>query len=103
MTRVDTSLATLAAAVQSVARHVDGVYLHIDLDVLDRDEIVVNRYSVPNGLSVAQLIGAVELIGAAVPIRAAALTAYDPEYDPAGAVCTVAHRLAETILIAAHE
>lgn len=97
VTRVDASLASLAGALKSLA-HVDGVYLHIDLDVLDRDETVVNRYSVPNGLSVSQLIGAVESIGAAVPIRAAALTAYDPEYDPAGAVCAVAHRLVETIL-----
>jgi arginase len=102
VTRVDASLASLADAVLSLARRVDGVYLHIDLDVLDRDEIVVNRYSVPNGLSVSQLIDAVELIGATVPILAAAFTAYDPDYDPSGAVCAVAQQLVETILSAAH-
>ncbi len=98
--RVDASLEKLDATLLSLARSVDGVYLHIDLDVLDCDEVRVNRYSAPNGLTIDRLIESVARIGAAVPIHAAALTAYDPEFDPAGMVCTVAGRLAETVLSA---
>ena len=32
-----------------------GLYLHVDLDVLDRDEALVNVYSAPGGPSAAQL------------------------------------------------
>jgi arginase len=99
--RVDASLAILDTALRALATKVQGVYLHVDLDVLDRDEVTVNRYAAADGVKVDQLIGAVTRIGRAIPIRAAALTAYDPEYDPAGAVCAVAGRLVQTILTVA--
>ena len=77
----------------AVARAVDamdppptGLYLHLDLDVLDSEEARVNIYSVPDGLSADQLNSQVRSLLDARPVRAVSLTAYDPECDPEGRV-----------------
>jgi arginase len=74
-----------------------GVYLHLDLDVLDSDEARVNIYSVPAGLSAAQLETQVRSLLDACPVRAVSLTAYDPEVDSDGRVPPIAMRLLETV------
>jgi arginase len=99
--RVDSSLAGLGDALKQLAVRVDSLYLHIDLDVLDAAEVRVNQYSVPNGLSSDRLVQAIERIGTTLGIHAAALTAYDPSFDPDGAVGGVTQRLVQTILLAA--
>jgi arginase len=74
-----------------------GLYLHLDLDVLDRDEAPVNVYSVPGGPSGAQLEALVGELLERLPVRAVSLTAYDPECDPEDRVPPIALRILEMV------
>ncbi len=76
-------------------------YLHCDLDVLDPGVGQVNPYPVAGGLSLDEVTAAIRRIGSAVPLAAAALTAYAPEYDGDGNVCRAAMAIAEAVLEAA--
>lgn len=88
----------VTAATRDLIGEVDGVYLHLDLDVLDPSVGRVNQYAAAEGLSVAQLERAVAAIGEALPIAAATISAYDPSFDEDGRICAVALRLVGTIL-----
>jgi arginase len=74
-----------------------GIYVHIDLDVLDIEEARVNIYSVPDGLNAEQLESVVGAVVADYPVRALSLTAYDPECDVDDAVPPIAMRILEVI------
>jgi arginase len=87
----------VARAVNMTQPAATGVYLHLDLDVLDSDEARVNIYSVPAGLSAGQLETQVRSLLDACPVRAVSLTAYDPEVDADGRVPPIAMRLLETV------
>lgn len=67
-----------------------GLYLHIDLDVLDTSVGTASIFSEPGGLLTAQVVAAVEAAGRVAPIRAVSLTAYDPAADPDGGVANAA-------------
>lgn len=74
-----------------------GLYVHVDLDVLDSDEARVNIYSVPGGLSAAQLESQVRALLDSHPVRAFSLTAYDPEVDEDERVPPIAIRLLQAV------
>jgi arginase len=74
-----------------------GLYVHVDLDVLDRDEAQVNIYSEPGGLSASQLESQVRSLLRSRPIGAVSLTAYDPKVDADGRVPPIAMRLLEVV------
>jgi arginase len=74
-----------------------GLYLHVDLDVLDSEEAKVNVYSAPDGLSAAELTSQVGSLLDACPVRAISLTAYDPEVDAERRVPPIAMRLLEVV------
>ena len=74
-----------------------GLYLHVDLDVLDSGEAKVNIYSAPDGLSADQLEAQVRSLLEACPVRGVSLTAYDPEVDSGGRVPPIAMRLLEAV------
>jgi arginase len=76
-------------------------YLHCDLDVLDPMEGQANPFPTPGGLTVAALEQAIARIGASVPIVAAAVTAYAPEYDGDGRICRAAFHVVDAIVAAA--
>ena len=56
----------------------DGVYIHIDLDVLDPAEFSSVHSPVPFGMSVAQLTGAIRAAVAEVPLVGAAICEFAP-------------------------
>jgi arginase len=89
--------AALDAALATLARRVSRVYLHIDLDVHDPTEVRANQYAAPDGLSAAVVREVVSLVARHVPIAAAALTAYDPTYDPEGRMLEAGMRLMESV------
>jgi arginase len=74
-----------------------GLYVHVDLDVLDIEEARVNIYSVPDGVSAAELEQLVAAVVARSPVRALSLTAYDPTCDTDDAVPPIAMRILEVI------
>jgi arginase len=87
----------IAAATASLGTDAVG-YIHCDLDVLDPKEGQANSFPVPGGLDVADVVRAVESISATVPVVAAAVTAYAPEYDTDQRVCCAAFQIIEAIL-----
>jgi arginase len=91
----------LGPAAAELARSVPGVYLHLDLDVLDPTEGRANEYAAPDGLTASQVATAIEAVAGAVPLRAASLTAYDPALDPSGSFAETAVGLAVGLVDAA--
>ncbi|HEY1238333.1 MAG TPA: arginase family protein [Solirubrobacterales bacterium] len=87
----------VARAVKEMDPAASGVYLHLDLDVLDSDQARVNIYSVSGGLTAEQLEAQVRSLLDASPVRAVSLTAYDPEVDPEGRLPPIAMRLLEAV------
>lgn len=73
-------------------------YLHCDLDVLDPTVGQPNPFPVPGGLDLPSLERAIDRIGRALPIAAAAITAYAPEYDGDGRICAAALRIVDAII-----
>lgn len=88
----------MAAAVRKLPEH---VYLHVDLDVLDRSEAVVNEYSSPGGLTLAALSQIIRFIGHERAIVGAAITAYDPAVDHDGKAASAGVAVAKELLAAA--
>lgn len=64
-----------------IPTHIGRAYLHIDLDVLDPADARVNQFAAAGGLTLAQLLEIVGLVRERFALAAAAITAYDPEYD----------------------
>jgi arginase len=74
-------------------------YLHLDLDVLDPDAVGhANDQPAPGGLSVTELTAALAAIRAHVPLGAATIASYAPEYDRTQSVCRAAFAALDAIL-----
>jgi arginase len=87
----------LVAALAAIAPAITGLYLHLDLDVLDAEVANVNVYSAPGGLGGDQLDELVAAVVREFPVRAVSLTAYDPARDPEERVPPIALRILRTI------
>ena len=84
--------------VASLAKPMERVYVHLDLDVLDPTEGRANALAAPNGLYAEELYGVLEALRSQVEIAAIALTAYDPGGDPEGKVADVAIKAVEVVV-----
>jgi arginase len=95
----------LVRAVGKLTPKVTGLYLHVDLDVLDREVAHVNVYGASGGLNGGELQHVVATVCNDCPVRAVSLTAYDPDFDTDGRVPPIALNLLRTIgdMIARHE
>jgi arginase len=106
--RLDSSAVTVVApgegsegALDGLAGSVEGIYLHVDLDVLDPSEGRANEHAAPGGLAAADVERVVAAVGERAPIRGAAVTAYDPAADPEGSIPGIAAAIAARIAAAA--
>jgi arginase len=72
---------TLRAALGTLGTQAEGVYLHIDIDVLSGDHAPGVDFPSPGGLGFDELEGAVRAVAREIPVRAAALTAYNPDHE----------------------
>ncbi len=77
------------------------VYLHLDLDVLDPSEAVINRFAAPGGLLRTDLEAIVRLVGERRRIAAIAITALDPAADQLGRGAAIACAIIEAAVDAA--
>ncbi len=77
------------------------VYLHLDLDVLDPSEAVINRFAAPGGLLRTDLEAIVRLVGERRRIAAIAVTALDPAADQLGRGAAIACAIIEAAVDAA--
>ncbi len=92
--RLDDATA-LVEAVEAIGP--SGLYLHVDLDVLDPEDGRVNVYSAPGGVRAERLETLVGELVERFPVRAMSVTAYDPEADSEGKVPPVAMRLLQRL------
>jgi arginase len=81
------------SALRQLGQRTERVYLHIDLDALDEREGRANEYAAANGPSLSRLRDCVGETMRRFNVLAAALTAYDPAYDPDGRVRNAARQL----------
>ena len=88
---------TLVDALRAVVPESTGIYVHVDLDVLDIEVATVNVYGAPAGLDGDQLDGLLDVVMRTFPVRAVSLTAYDPAHDVEQRVPPIALRLLRTI------
>ena len=83
----------LQNALESIAKRIDRIHVHIDLDVLDAEVARANTYAIGGGLTVEGLESALSIIGALVPIAGVTLSAYDPAADSEGKAAQAAIRV----------
>jgi arginase len=71
----------LPTALKSIREHVETIYVHLDLDVLDSDVAHANSYALSGGLTLADTEYALSEIARVFRIGAVTLSAYDPAGD----------------------
>ncbi len=84
-------------ALDRLQSRVTAVYLHVDLDVLDPSVGKANWFAADHGLSVEEVEHAIDAVAARFEIRAAALTAYQPDADPEGRIPSAARAIFERL------
>jgi arginase len=80
-------------ALDALRQSVERVYLHLDLDALDASEGRANEYAAPGGPTLEQYLAAVDAVFTRFEVKAAALTAYDPNADHDGRARAAANAL----------
>lgn len=88
----------VSRALDAMTARARGVYLHIDLDVLDPAYGSANAYAAPDGLSPAEVGVVVAMVSRRLPILAFGLASYDPACDTNGTICEAALGLAEVVV-----
>lgn len=88
----------LGDAMDRLATRVDGIYLHVDLDVHDARIAPANQFQPPGGVTPEQLRGVIEFIVGRIPVAAAYVGSYDPDVDPDGITLRSGPALMETIV-----
>ena len=88
--------ASLPRALSRIGEHVEKLYVHLDLDVLDSEVAAANSYAVPNGLTIEDVEHALALIAENFEIAAVTLSAYDPAVDTNGRAAAAAIGLVRT-------
>jgi arginase len=83
----------LAHALVSIKEHVQQMYVHLDLDVLDAGVAAANSFAVAGGLRIEDVEYALSEIARQFQIVGITLSAYDPAADIDGAAANAAIRL----------
>ncbi len=84
-------------ALTALATRVERVYLHVDLDSLDTSDARANRYAAPGGPGLDTLLECIRQTAQRLEIAGAAITAYDPAYDPDGRTMSGARAVAREV------
>ena len=83
----------LPRTLKSIREHVDTLYVHLDLDVLDSAVATANSYALSGGLTLEDVEYALSEIARMFRIGAVTLSAYDPESDTSDRAALAAIRL----------
>jgi arginase len=86
------------APISSLSKAVNGAYIHLDLDVLDKSEAVSNQWTSHGGLSIEQVRRNLTSIRAVMGIKGFGIASYDPEADRDGRALEAAMALSESLL-----
>lgn len=74
--------AALEPKLELLRARLSDIYLHFDIDALDPEVVPGVDYRAPGGLTIEEAEAAIRLIARTFRVRAAALTAYNPDRDP---------------------
>lgn len=91
--KADRIRSDLPRALNSIGQHVDSMYVHLDLDVLDARVASANHFAVSGGLTVEDVDYALSEIARDFRIAGVTLSAYDPAADTDGGAANAAIRL----------
>lgn len=75
----------------------DGVYVHLDLDVLDSREAMANVWATPDGWKVDDLLRAIRIVKQRRRIKAVGVGSYDPQADRDGKAADTIVRIIDVI------
>lgn len=89
--------AALAPVLDATGKGSRSYYLHVDLDVLDPEVGRANQFAADHGLTVDDVRATIRAAADAVGVGAAALTAFDPEFDPDGRTARAAIAIARAL------
>jgi arginase len=84
---------SLPRVLEKIREHVDSIYVHLDLDVLDSAVAAANSYAISGGLTLEDLDHALAQIAGRFRIAGLTLSAYDPAVDTFGRAAQAAIRL----------
>jgi len=84
---------SLPRVLEKIREHVDSIYVHLDLDVLDSAVAAANSYAISGGLTLEDLDHALAQIADRFRITGLTLSAYDPAVDTVGHAAQAAIRL----------
>jgi arginase len=88
----------LSAQLARLLPGIEGVYVHVDLDVLDPCEAIANQWTSPGGLTVQTLLDAVKVIRNQVWIKGLGIASYDPNEDRNGIALKAACSVVEAVV-----
>jgi arginase len=74
----------LSSVLARLSASVDGIHLHIDLDVHDIGEGAANSYAAAGGLTAADVRAVVTRAAGALPVVSASIASWDPALDADG-------------------
>jgi arginase len=81
----------LADALDDLRSRVGRVYVHLDLDVLDAEEVgMANEYAIRGGMDAGQLEEALGMVRERFTVAATGIASYDPSFDTDGRVLRAA-------------
>ena len=87
---------SLPRTLKSIRNHVENIYVHLDLDVLDSAIAPANSYALSGGLTLEDLDHALSQIASEFRVTGLTLSAYDPAVDTDGYAAQAAIRLIST-------
>ena len=90
----------LAAAFQRLQHNTDQVYVHVDMDIVDPLVARSKEFAPPGGLTVEQVVEALQMIKEYFHIRAGTIAACDPDSDRDGRAIMAGMRFAEILAAA---
>ena len=93
-----TKLEDLQSTIDYITSEVDGIYIHLDLDVLDPREAIANQWATPGGFSVEMLKDSVKVIRKHTKVKGFGIASYDPACDRNQNALKAACAAAELIL-----
>jgi arginase len=91
-------IAALKNTLLNLKGHVEGVYLHIDMDVLETKQGKPNHLAVPGGLPPHIVEEAIQIIKKHFKIEACTIASYDPAFDEGNSVLHAGIRILKAIV-----
>jgi arginase len=87
----------LPEALDELSHRVAGVYVHLDLDVMDPTLSPGVNFQEPGGITPEDLCRSVQLIRSKIPIAAVTIANFNPDRDREDRTLTIARRLVEIL------